>query len=65
MTDEAPNWQAIRQMSPVVDMMMKSGTPLTRENYITAAYGKPGTADYPEEWTDEHEAELPEPFQRG
>jgi hypothetical protein len=62
---EAPNWQAIREMSPVVDAMMKSGTPLTRENYIRANYGEPGDDGYPEQWTAEHEAELPEPFQRG
>lgn len=41
--------------------MLSSGGPLTRETYIQMAYG--GTPPNP--WTYEHEAELPEPFQRG
>lgn len=60
MADDDVNWQAIREMHPVVDLMMKSGTPLTRENYIATNWGAEG----PGEWTAEHEAELPEPFQR-
>jgi hypothetical protein len=48
-------------MHPVVDAMQRAGEPLTRENYIRNAY--PDVS--PEEWTAEHEAELPEPFQRG
>lgn len=57
---DEPNWDAIARMHPVVDMMQHAGTPLTRENYIAAAY--PDVK--PEEWTAEHEAELPSPFRR-
>lgn len=62
MADE-PNWDKIAQMDPMVDAMQRAGTPLTRENYIREVYGNPGTPDYPQEWTAEHEAALPEPFQ--
>jgi hypothetical protein len=57
---EEPNWDAIAEMHPVVDAMQRAGEKLTRENYIRNAY--PDVS--PEEWTAEHEAELPEPFQR-
>jgi hypothetical protein len=39
--------------------MKAAGIPLTRENYIAYAWG--GTP--PEEWSAEHEADLPEMFQ--
>lgn len=45
---------------PVLRQMMNNGEPLTRENYILHNW----MADVPKEWTYEHEAELPEPFQR-
>jgi hypothetical protein len=39
--------------------MVDQGVPLTRQNYIDMNWlGKP-----PEEWTAEHEADLPEMFQ--
>lgn len=60
MADEAPNWEKLAEMDPVLDGMMHAGTPLTRENYIRENWG-----DTPEPWTAEHEAELPAPFQRG
>jgi hypothetical protein len=45
--------------SPTLKHMIKNGLPLTREKFISMNYlGHP-----PEPWTDEHEAELPEPFQ--
>jgi hypothetical protein len=38
--------------------MVEGGVPLTRENFIAYNWlGKP-----PEEWTAEHEADLPEMF---
>jgi hypothetical protein len=44
-----------------VDYMIKKGIPLTRENYLTHAYG----ADLPPEdgWNYEHEMMIPQPFQ--
>lgn len=63
--DEAPNWKALAQMDPTLAAMRSAGIPLTRENYISAHWGEPGTEDYPSEWTAEHEAQLPYPFQRG
>lgn len=39
--------------------MINNGLPLTREKWISMNYlGHP-----PDPWTDEHEAEVPEPFQ--
>lgn len=61
---EVPNWDAIAEMDPTVEAMLSAGTPLTRENYIEAKYGMPGTMDYPKEWTRDHEDGLPWPFQR-
>ena len=47
--------------SPVLKRMVEAGIPLTRENFIDLNWlGKP-----PEEWTAEHEADLPEMFRRG
>lgn len=45
---------------PVLQTMLNSGGPLTREDYIQMAY--PGNR--PDPWTAEHEAELPEAFQQ-
>lgn len=46
--------------SPVVDSMIKSGIPVTRENYIRCNW----TPDImPDPWTVEDEAELPEELQ--
>jgi hypothetical protein len=46
--------------SPTLAYMIKNGLPLTREKWISMNYmGRP-----PAEWTAEHEAEVPEPFQR-
>jgi hypothetical protein len=66
MADQAPqvDWAKEAEMDPTVDMMLSSGAPMTRERYILAKYGRPGSADYPEQWTDEHEDSLPGPFQR-
>ena len=45
--------------SPTLTYMIKNGLPLTREKWISMNYlGHP-----PEPWTDEHEAEVPTPFQ--
>lgn len=60
MADDDVNWDAIAEMHPVVDAMQHAGTPLTRENYIRANWGD----EVPHPWTDEHEAELPVPFQK-
>jgi hypothetical protein len=59
-----PDWDAVADMNPTVQIMRDTGIPLTRENYIGVKYGAPGTADYPEEWTWEHELGLPVVFQR-
>jgi hypothetical protein len=53
------DWEAERKMSPVLDAMMRSGIPLTCENYIGVNCGDID----PEDWTAEHEASLPAPFQ--
>jgi hypothetical protein len=39
--------------------MLDAGGPLTRERYLDLAWGP----DKPEEWTAEHELEVPEPLQ--
>lgn len=41
---------------PMVQTLIKLGIPVTRENYLEIAYPK----GLPEEWTAEHETELPE-----
>ena len=65
MADEnTPNWSQMVQSDPTIRMMLRANTPMTRENYIGVKYGSPGTEDYPEQWTDEHEDSLPAPFQR-
>jgi hypothetical protein len=64
MSDEAPNWDKLAEMDPILEMMQHAGVPLTREHYIEAKYGAPGTMDHPEQWTQEHEDDLPHPFQR-
>jgi hypothetical protein len=44
----------------VLALLKRHGIPVTRENYLHLAYmGQP-----PEEWTAEHEAELPMELQR-
>jgi hypothetical protein len=45
---------------PVVQWLVSMNIPVTRENYITHNWPGP---DMPEEWTGEHEAELPEELQ--
>jgi hypothetical protein len=54
------DWNMLRRMSPILDQMIASGVPLTRENYIGANWGDID----PEDWTAEHEASLPAPFQK-
>jgi hypothetical protein len=52
------NWHEIGPdpcVAGLVELMKQSSIPLTRENYIGLAYGNP----LPEEWTAEHEADLP------
>lgn len=56
------DWKAEGDMDPILRAMMRSGVPLTRDNYIDLKYGR---EDMPLEWTEEHEAALPHPFQRG
>jgi hypothetical protein len=41
--------------------MIKHNIPLTRDDYIAAAWGP--KADHPKEWGPEHEAQIP-PFLR-
>jgi hypothetical protein len=44
----------------ILRRMIREGLPLTREKWINMAWlGHPPTP-----WTSEHEAEVPEPFQR-
>jgi hypothetical protein len=45
----------------VLALMKLAGVPVTRENYIAFVYGDDGI---PEDWTPEHEAELPEELRR-
>jgi hypothetical protein len=58
------DWDAEIAMDPILQALRDAKLPLTRENYIDLKYGEPGTEDHPEEWTEEHEAALPHPFQR-
>jgi hypothetical protein len=45
--------------SPTLKYMLSHGMPVTREAWISMNYlGHP-----PDPWTDEHEAEVPEPLQ--
>jgi hypothetical protein len=39
--------------------MLDGGLPLDRETYVNLAYA----GGLPDEWTAEHEVELPRPFQ--
>jgi hypothetical protein len=50
----------LRGSDPLINHMLNHNIPLTRENYISGAYGAE-----PDEWTAEHEAELPLPLQKG
>ena len=59
---DAIDWKAEAAMDPILKAMIGARVPLTRENYIDTKYG---AEDMPEEWTEEHEAALPTPFQRG
>jgi len=61
----AIDWAKEADMDPVVDTMLANGGPMTRERYIQAKYGLPGSESYPTEWTDEHEDSLPGPFRGG
>lgn len=61
MADDEINWDAHAKMDPILRAMMKSGVPLTRDNYIDLKYG---SEDMPEEWSEEHEDALPHPFRR-
>jgi hypothetical protein len=45
-------------MSDLIELMKEAGVPVTRENYIEAAWGLPLP-----EWTAELEAELPKELQ--
>lgn len=65
-TQEQPqvDWQHWARLDPTVEGMLATGAPMTREAYIDAKYGQPGTPDYPVEWTDEHEWDMPQPFQK-
>jgi hypothetical protein len=62
--DDDTDWEALARLDPTVKMMREARCPMTREHYIDMKYGAPGSEDYPEEWTTEHEDSLPEPFQR-
>lgn len=50
--------EPFRRDDATLNYMMNHGMPLTREQYISMAYG--GTP--PERWTHQHEAEIPEPL---
>lgn len=62
--EDDTDWELIARSDPMVRLMLKHNVPLTRENYIDMVYGAPGTEDFPKQWTPEHEADLPGPFQR-
>jgi len=46
---------------PILDQMLKHDLPLTREVYVGLAWGHERPKG--DDWTAEHEGELPEPFQ--
>ena len=56
------DWNMLARMDPTVRSMMEAGTPMTRANYIDAKWGAPGTVDFPDEWTMEHEMDIPAAF---
>lgn len=64
MADDDIDWDAEVAMDPILRAMRGQRIPMTRQHYIELKYGAPGTPDHPEEWTHEHEAALPHPFQR-
>jgi len=45
--------------SDLLRLMKERGVPLTRDNYLHMAY----FGELPEQWTPEHEADLPKQFQ--
>lgn len=49
-----------RSQDTVLDLMVQTRQPLTRATYLTIAY----PFGLPDPWTPEHEADLPERFQR-
>jgi hypothetical protein len=53
------DWKRFARENGTLRHMIEKGRPLTRKVWIALAYG----ADKPKEWTEEDEAELPEPFQ--
>jgi hypothetical protein len=59
----AEHWAEIAEEDAVVATMLRYGVPLTRENYLSLAYG----SEVPDgdDWVAELEAGLPWPFQRG
>jgi hypothetical protein len=42
-------------MDPAVRCTIETGSQLTRTNHIDANWSAPGTVDFPDEWTMEHE----------
>lgn len=50
--------EPLRKDDATLNYMMVHKLPLTREHYISMAYG----GNPPERWTHEHEAEIPEPL---
>jgi hypothetical protein len=62
-TESETDWAAVARMNPTVRAMIEAGTPLTRANYIDVKWGAPGTMDHPEEWTIEHEMDIPAGFE--
>jgi hypothetical protein len=57
--EELEQLKEIAKHDGVLADMIERDLPLTREGWISMNYlGHP-----PDQWTDEHEAEVPEPFQ--
>jgi len=50
--------QKFADEDPILERMIRKGLPLSRDTYLTLAWGV-----VPKDWDAEHEAEVPECFQ--
>jgi hypothetical protein len=57
-TEKGRRWLAA-EGEPLLQAMIQRDAPVTRESYIQMVYGK----EEPEEWTPEHESNLPQELQ--
>jgi hypothetical protein len=58
----SPEVQRAAVYSPILDGMIRRGTPITRAAWLELAYGPDRPGD--DEWNAEHEAGVPRPLRR-